>query len=120
MFVVGRQAAWGAASEVMSKFVSRSDPAAQWTGAHKGHAFFADSNNYLIDLKAAVILDVEATRAIRQAEVGAVRTMIKRTADRFGLKPERLAADSACTAAFGLRTTTAGSLSSCIAGFHWL
>src|SRR6478672_13493419 len=67
----------------------------RWTGAHKGHAFFAYADNYLIDLKAAVILDVEATRAIRQAEVGAARTMIERTADRFGLKPERLAADSA-------------------------
>ena len=89
------QAAWGAASETVPKFVSRSDPAAQWTGAHKGHAFFAYADNYLIDLKAAVILDVEATRAIRQAEVGAARTMIERTADRFGLKPERLAADSA-------------------------
>jgi len=60
------QTAWGAASEVTPKFVSRSDPAAQWTGAHKGHAFFAYADNYLIDLKAAVILDVEATRAIRQ------------------------------------------------------
>jgi len=89
------QAAWGAASEVTPKFVSRSDPAAQWTGAHKRHAFFAYADNYLIDLKAAVILDVEATRAIRQAEVGAARTMIERTADRFDLKPERLAAGSA-------------------------
>src|SRR5476649_1474828 len=89
------QAAWGAASETVPKFVSPADPAAQWTGAHKGHAFFAYADNYLIDLKAAVILDVEATRAIRQAEVGAARTMIDRTADRFGLKPERLAADSA-------------------------
>ena len=60
------QAAWGAASETVPKFVSPSDPAAQWTGAHKGHAFFAYAANYLIDLKAAIILDVEATRAIRQ------------------------------------------------------
>ena len=30
-------AAFGAASPVTPKFVSRSDPAAQWTGAHKGH-----------------------------------------------------------------------------------
>jgi transposase len=89
------QAAWGAASETVPKFISPSDPAAQWTGAHKGHAFFAYADNYLIDLKAAVILDVEATRAIRQAEVGAARTMIERTADRFGVKPKRLAADSA-------------------------
>ena len=76
-------------------FISRSDPAAQWTGAHKGHAFFAYADNYLIDLKAAIIVDVEATRAIRQAEVGAARTMIERTEDRLGLCPERLAADSA-------------------------
>ena len=30
------EAAWGAASEVVPKFISPSDPAAQWTGAHKG------------------------------------------------------------------------------------
>jgi hypothetical protein len=30
------EAGSGAASEVKPKFVSRSDPAAQWTGAHKG------------------------------------------------------------------------------------
>lgn len=89
------EAAWGAASEVAPKFVSRSDPAAQWTGAMKGHAFFAYATNYLIDLDNAVIVDVEASRAIRQAEVGAARTMIARTQDRFGLWPARLAADSA-------------------------
>src|ERR1700738_2316941 len=89
------EAAWGAASETVPKFISRSDPAAQWTGAHKGHAFFAYADNYLIDLKAAIIVDVEATRAIRQAEVGAARTMIERTEDCLGLRPERLAADSA-------------------------
>ena len=89
------EAAWGAASEVRPKFVSQSDPAAQWTGALKGHAFFAYAANYLIDLDHAVIVDVEASRAIRQAEVGAARTMIDRTQDRFGLDPERLAADAA-------------------------
>jgi hypothetical protein len=77
------------------KFVSPSDPAAQWTGAHKGPAFFAYSDNYLIDVKFGVIVDVEASRAIRQAEIGAARTMIERTEERFGLKPERLAADTA-------------------------
>ncbi len=88
-------AAWGAATDVQPKFVSRSDPAAQWTGAHKGHAFFAYATNYLIDLDHAIIVDVEASRAIRQAEVGATRTMIERAQDRFGLCPDRLAADSA-------------------------
>jgi hypothetical protein len=38
---------------------------------------------------------VEASRAIRQAKVGVSRTMIDRTARRFGIKPKRLAADSA-------------------------
>ncbi|MCP4737933.1 MAG: transposase, partial [Bosea sp.] len=89
------EAAWGAASEAKPKFVSRSDPAAQWTGALKGHAFFAYATNDLIDLDHAVIVDVEASRAIRQAEVGSARTMLDRTQERFGLWPARLAADSA-------------------------
>ena len=88
-------AAFGAASPVTPKFISRSDPAAQWTGAHKGHAFFAYADNYLIDTEHGVIVDVEATRAIRQAEVGAARTMLERTETRFGIKPAFLTADSA-------------------------
>jgi hypothetical protein len=72
-------AAFGAASEVKPKFVSPSDPPAQWTGAMRGTAFFGYADNYLIDLKVGIIMDVEATRAIRQAEVGAARTMIERT-----------------------------------------
>jgi transposase len=88
-------AAFGAATDVTPKFVSPSDPAAQWTGALKGPAFFAYADNYLIDLRYGVIVDVEASRAVRQAEVGAARTMLERTEERFGLKPQRLAADSA-------------------------
>jgi hypothetical protein len=61
--------------------------------------FFAYADNYLIDLKAAIILDVEPTRAIRQAEVGAVKTMIDRTEACFGLKPQRLCGDTAYGAA---------------------
>jgi transposase len=88
-------AAFGAASEVMPKFISPSDPAAQWTGAMRGPAFFAYADNYLIDVKFGIIMDVEASRAIRQAEVGAAKTMIERTEARFDIKPERLAADTA-------------------------
>jgi len=95
-------AAFGAASDVVPKFISPSDPAAQWTGALRGPAFFAYATNYLIDTANAVILDVEASRAIRQAEVGAARTMIDRTQDRLGLKPERLAADTAYGSAANL------------------
>ena len=64
-------AAFGAASEVVPKFISPSDPAAQWTGAMRGPAFFAYADNYLVDVKFGVIVDVEGSRAIRQAEVGA-------------------------------------------------
>jgi transposase/Pyruvate/2-oxoacid:ferredoxin oxidoreductase delta subunit len=88
-------AAFGAATKVTPKFVSPSDPAAQWTGAMRGPAFFAYSDNYLIDVKFGIIMDVEASRSIRQAEVGASKTMIERTQERFDIKPERLAGDTA-------------------------
>jgi transposase len=88
-------AAFGAATEVTPKFVSPADPAARWTGAHGGQAFFAYSTNYLIDVEHAIIVDVEATTAIRQAEVLAAKRMIERSMDRFGLYPARLMGDSA-------------------------
>ena len=88
-------AAFGAASPVVPKFISHSDPASQWTGARGGPAFFAYSTNYLIDTDNAVILDVEPTRSIRQAEVSAVKTMIDRVHKLHDLMPERLIADTA-------------------------
>jgi hypothetical protein len=54
-----------------------------------GITLFGGSPRYLI------WAGVEATRAIRQAEVGAARTMIERTEQRFAIKPERLAGDTA-------------------------
>jgi hypothetical protein len=57
------------------KFVAPADPASRWTAANGGLAFFAYCTNYLIDLEHAVILDVEATPAVRQAEVAAQRRM---------------------------------------------
>ena len=94
--------AFGAASEVTPKFISPSDPAAQWTGALRNAAFFAYADNYLIDIKFGIIMDVEASRAIRQAEVGAARTMIERTEARFGITPDWLAADTAYGSASNL------------------
>lgn len=88
-------AAFGAATEVTPKFLSPADPAARWTGAHGGQAFFAYSTNYLIDVENAIIVDVEATTAIRQAEVLAAKRMIERSMDRFDLYPARLMGDSA-------------------------
>jgi hypothetical protein len=88
------KAASRAALPVTPKYLSPADPAARSTGAHGGQAFFAYSTNYLIDLTNAVIVDVEASTAIRQAEVTAQRTMIDRTQKRFGIWPQRLAADT--------------------------
>src|ERR1700754_1393341 len=50
--------AFGAASEVTPKFIAPADPAARWTAAHRGPAFFAYSANYLIDVDNAIIVDV--------------------------------------------------------------
>ena len=88
-------AAFGAATPVTPKFISPADPASRWTGANKGLAFFAYCTNYLIDLDHAVIVDVEASTAVRPAELTAARTMIERVRERHDLSPQRLAADSA-------------------------
>ena len=53
------------------------------------------ADNYLIDLKHAVIMDVEAATAVRQAEVTAAKTMIERTAEPVRRHARsRLAADT--------------------------
>ena len=88
-------AAFGGATPVEPKLVSPTDPAARWTAARGGPAVYAYADNYLIDLKNAVIMDVEATTAVRQAEVTAAKTRIDRTAEQHGVTPERLAADTA-------------------------
>lgn len=88
-------AAFGAATETVPKFISPADPAARWTGAHGGQAFFAYSTNYLIDVENAIIVDVEPTTAIRQAEILAAKRMIERTAKNFALHPSKLLGDSA-------------------------
>ena len=77
------------------KNVSLTDPAAQWTAAPGGPAFYAYSTNYLIDTKAGVIVDVEATPAYRTDEVNATRTMVDRVEERFDIKPTHLIGDTA-------------------------
>jgi len=85
--------------ETMRKNISVTDPAAEWTCAPGGPAFFAYSTNYLVDVRAGVIVDVEATSAHRIKEVDATRTMIDRAEHRFALKPTRLIGDMAYGAA---------------------
>ena len=88
-------AAFGAASEVTPKFIAPSDPATRWTAAHRGPAFFAYSANYLIDVDHAIIVDVEAMTAIRQAEVTAAKRMIERSLECFDFYPAKLIGDTA-------------------------
>lgn len=77
------------------KNVSLTDPASRWTAASGGPAFYAYSTNYLIDLHAGVIMDVEATPAHRSQEVDATKTMVDRVEARFCIKPQRLVGDTA-------------------------
>jgi hypothetical protein len=64
-----------------------------------GPAFYACSTNYLADVRAGIIVDVEATPAWRTAEVHAPRTMIERVQERFDMKPKRRIGDMAYGAA---------------------
>jgi len=60
------------------KKLSLTDPLAQWTAASGGPAFYAYSTNYLVDIEAGIIVDVEATPAHRSQEVNATKTMVER------------------------------------------
>jgi transposase len=78
--------------------ISPTDPGARWT-AVDGPAFYAYSTNYLVDVQAGIIVDVEATPALRTDEVNSARTMLERVEERLALKPARLIGDMAYGAA---------------------
>jgi DDE family transposase len=75
--------------------ISPSDPSSAWTAKANKRVLFGYGLNYLIDVAHAVIVDVEATPARTYDEVAATRTMLERTRQRLGLRPKRLAADTA-------------------------
>jgi transposase len=77
------------------KRVSQTDPLARWTSAPGGPAYYAYSTNYLVDTKAGVIVDVEATPANRSQEVESTRTMVERVRERFGVESRKLIGDTA-------------------------
>jgi transposase len=77
------------------KVISPSDPCSAWTAKANKRVQFGYGLNYLIDNENAIIVDVEATPAKTYDEVRATRSMITRTNQRLGLKPQRLAADTA-------------------------
>ena len=75
--------------------ISLSDPCSAWTAKANKRVQFGYGLNYLIDMESSIIVDVEATPARTFDEVAAARRMIERTEGRMGLKPQRLAADTA-------------------------
>lgn len=75
------------------KRISLTDPASTWTAA-AGPAIFAYSTNYLIDLKAGLIVDVEASAVNKMAEVAATKIMTDRVEEKFSIKPRRLVGDT--------------------------
>ena len=83
------------ADRTIPKVISPTDPCAAWTAKANKRVQFGYGLNYLIDIENAVIVDVEATPARTYDEVAATKTMIERTEERFDLKPDRLAADTA-------------------------
>jgi len=85
----------GAAPVTPARRVSQTDPAARWTAAPGGPAFYAYSTNYLIDTEAGIIMDVEATPAHRTQEVQSTKTMIERVDERFNIKTKKLIGDTA-------------------------
>jgi transposase len=77
------------------KKVSQTDPMARWTAAPGGPAYYAYSTNYLVDTEAGIIVDVEATPALRTHEVASTKTMVERVKNRLGLDTKRLIGDTA-------------------------
>ena len=75
------------------KRISLTDPSSTWTAA-AGPAIFAYSTNYLIDLKAGLIVDVEASAVNKMAEIEATKIMIDRVEEKFAIKPQRLVGDT--------------------------
>jgi transposase len=82
-------------STTEAKAVSLTDPGSAWTTKARYRVCFAYAANYLIDLKHAIVVDVEPSPARSSQEVLSARTMLARTKERMGLWPQRLAADTA-------------------------
>src|ERR1700730_18548985 len=73
------------------KLISPSDPCSAWTAKANKRVQFG----YGLNIANAIIIDVEPTPARTYDEVESTKTMLDRTEQRLGLKPKRLAADTA-------------------------
>ena len=75
--------------------ISLTDPQAAWVAYRRVRSIFAYHANYLIDNALGIIVDADGNRANRIDENRAAVAMVERVADRFGITPKRLAADTA-------------------------
>ena len=94
-FLAGLEDEDSGANRNLPKVIAPVDPCSAWTAKANKRVQFGYGLNYLIDIEHAVIVDVEATPARTYDEVAATKPMLERTEKIFGLKPERLAADTA-------------------------
>ena len=83
------------ADRKVPEVISPVDPYSAWTAKANKRVQFGYGLNYLIDIEYAIVVDVEATPARTYDEVAATKTMIMRTEEILGLKPDRLVADTA-------------------------
>lgn len=77
----------------IQKSISLTDPSSSWTAAN-GPAYFAYCTNYLIDLEAGIIVDVEASSVNKTAESNATKIMVDRVEEKYEIKPTRLVGDT--------------------------
>ncbi len=85
----------GSQADSSERKVSATDPAATYTAAPGGPAFYGYSTNYPVDTDHGIIVDVEPTTAHRSRELESTKTMIDRVEERFGITPRRLIGDTA-------------------------
>ena len=81
------------------KAISLTDPQSAWVARKDAKPFFAYDANSLIDNKLGIIIDAEGSRANRTDEIAVAAKMVERVERRFGLRPERIAGDTAYGAA---------------------
>src|SRR5262245_21620711 len=100
----GRRAPWPSSAVHPRTKTLRRTASGQRSWRHQIHAQLgpakptsgsSSATGSTIDTENAIIVDVEATPARTYDEVAATKTMIMRTTERLGLKPARLAADTA-------------------------
>lgn len=81
-------------SSIPHQSMSLPDPSANWIASPGGPDFLAYSTKCLIDLKAGIIVDTEASALNKAKEVSETQAMIERAEDKFDIKLARQVGDN--------------------------